>query len=68
MKEGEADGRFKEKEYGAQHETDGSGKRKREERASGAGKKVRIGGPTRVDIVRGVRMSAGATLGRREQR
>lgn len=32
---------------------DGSGKRKREERASGAGKKVRIGGPTRVDIVRG---------------
>lgn len=47
---------------------DGSGKRKREERASGAGKKVRIGGPTRVDIVRGVRMSAGATLRRREQR
>jgi hypothetical protein len=32
---------------------DGSGKRKREERAPGAGKKVRIGGPTRVDITRG---------------
>jgi hypothetical protein len=31
LKEGEADGRFKEKRYGAQHE-DGSGKRKREER------------------------------------